>query len=93
MTTPQDTDQRAQTTRPEQVANTLGLGFITVAVVVYAWRNLGNRYFWSDEASSLHTSLTWPKVVENSWGIAKAWTASQAHIEPGRSCLDSFKVS
>ena len=83
MTTPQDTDQRAQTTRPERVANALGLGFITVAVVIYAWRNLGNRYFWSDEASSLYTSLGWPEIGERSRGIAEAWTASQTHIEPG----------
>lgn len=82
-TTSQTAEDRQTNSRVERVANFLGLTFITVTVVVYALRNLGNRYFWSDEASSLYTSLGWPEVGERSRGMTEAWTASQGHIEPG----------
>jgi len=76
--------QRHRQTPPlEYIANVAGLIFVLTAVVIFAVRNLGNRYFWSDEASSLYTSLGWPEVGEKSRGLSEAWAASQSHIEPG----------
>jgi hypothetical protein len=76
--------QRPQQTSPlEYIANIAGLIFVLTAVVTYAVRNLGNRNFWSDEASSLYSSLGWPEVGEKSRGLSEAWAASQSHIEPG----------
>jgi len=51
---------------------------------LFAVRNLGNRYFWSDEASSLYTSLGWPDAGETFGPLPDAWSSTLAtHLEPG----------
>jgi len=60
------------------------LAVLLVGVVALAINNLGNRYFWTDESSSLYTSLGWPGVGERAGSLAGAWDWTIAtHVEPG----------
>jgi len=63
-----------------------GISFVVllVGVVALAVNNLGNRYFWTDESSSLYTSLGWPGVGERVGSLAGAWDwIIETHVEPG----------
>ena len=66
-----------------RAANILASLILFVGIVVYAINNLGNRYFWSDEASSFLTSLGFPRVGQVSGTLAESWAANQSHVEPG----------
>ena len=76
-------DEKASHSTRERIANVLSIAILSIAVITYAIRNLGNRYFWSDEASSLYTSLGWPEIGDGPQSIGEAWAATQSHIEPG----------
>ncbi len=63
-----------------------GISFtaLVAGVVALAVNNLGNRYFWTDESSSLYTSLGWPGVGERAGSLAGAWNWTiETHVEPG----------
>ena len=66
-----------------KAANILASLILFAGIVVYAINNLGNRYFWSDEASSFLTSLGFPRVGQVSGTLAESWAANQSHVEPG----------
>lgn len=50
---------------------------------MFALGNLGNRYFWSDEASSFFTALGFPASGQEAAGWAEAWAANKSGLEPG----------
>ncbi len=63
-----------------------GVGFFALlfGVVALAFNNLGNRYFWTDESSSLYTSLGWPGVGDRAGSLGGAWDWTiETHVEPG----------
>ena len=64
-------------------ANILATGVLGAGIVIYAINNLGNRYFWSDEASSFLTSLGFPPPGQFVGSLADSWAANQSHVEPG----------
>lgn len=62
----------------------VSFALLLVGVVALAVNNLGNRYFWTDESSSLYTSLGWPGVGERAGSLAGAWNWTiETHVEPG----------
>ena len=64
-------------------ANILATLILGAGIVIYAINNLGNRYFWSDEASSFLTSLGFPPPGQFVGSLADSWAANQSHVEPG----------
>lgn len=62
----------------------VSFALLLVGVIALAINNLGNRYFWTDESSSLYTSLGWPGVGERAGSLAGAWNWTiETHVEPG----------
>jgi len=67
----------------ERGANITATLALVIGIVIFAANNLGNRYFWSDEASSFLTSLGYPPVGQTAGTLAQSWAANQSHVEPG----------
>ncbi len=66
-----------------RATNILASLILLAGIVMFAINNLGNRYFWSDEASSFLTSLGFPPVGQQAGTLAESWSANQSHVEPG----------
>ena len=64
-------------------ANIFATLMLVAGIVIYASNNLGNRYFWGDEASSFLTSLGLPPPGQFAASLADSWAANQSHVEPG----------
>lgn len=76
--------QSPNQSRSESLSGWIAFACLTIGIFGFAAHNLGNRYFWTDESSSLFTSLGWPGVGERSGSIAGAWNWTMAtHVEPG----------
>ncbi len=57
---------------------------LVAGVIALVVNNLGNRYFWTDESSSLYTSLGWPGVGARAGSLGGAWDWTiKTHVEPG----------
>jgi len=70
--------------RWERAAAIVALALLGVGVVALAINNLGNRYFWTDESSSLYTSLGWPGVGTRAGSLSGAWDwIIGVNLEPG----------
>jgi len=70
--------------RWEKVAAIAAFALLGVGVVALAINNLGNRYFWTDESSSLYTSLGWPGVGARAGSLSGAWDwIVGVNLEPG----------
>ena len=63
--------------------NILATSILTVGLMLYALHNLGNRYFWTDEASSFFTTLGFPAIGQFSSELSSPWGVIEGHIEPG----------
>jgi len=67
----------------EKSTNALASIFLVLGVLLYAVGNLGNRFFFSGEATFLFQFLgVGPEGQETSY-LANAWSANQSHLEPG----------
>ena len=66
----------------EKLANVFALLILITGVGLFAIRNLGNRYFWSDESTSLFTVLGWPPV-EKFDNLSTVFGVREGHVEPG----------
>lgn len=66
------------------IAASISFILLTAGVIALAANNLGNRYFWTDESSSLFTSLGWPGVGERAGTLGAAWDwILNPNLEPG----------
>ena len=66
------------------VAASISFVLLIAGVMALAANNLGNRYFWTDESSSLFTSLGWPGVGERAGTLGAAWDwILNPNLEPG----------
>jgi hypothetical protein len=53
-------------------------------LVIYAVRNLGNTYFWTDESSTFMSALGWPGVGAEAGAVADAWSwIMRTFLDPG----------
>jgi len=84
------TDTQVQSVTPRSSARLPSIGALVgflalgTGVVLLAVNNLGNRYFWTDESSSLYTALGWPGVGDRAGSLAGAWNWTiETHVEPG----------
>lgn len=66
-----------------RAANIAATVALLVGVFLFAFHNLGNRNFWSDEASSFLTAMGFPPVGQESSGLAEAWATNSSGLEPG----------
>lgn len=66
------------------IAASICFVLLIAGVIALAVNNLGNRYFWTDESSSLFTSLGWPAVGERAGTLGAAWDwILYPNLEPG----------
>jgi hypothetical protein len=66
-----------------RLTNAIATGALGLGAALFAAHNLGNRYFWSDEASSFLTALGFPTIGQRSTGLAEAWATNSSGLEPG----------
>jgi hypothetical protein len=66
----------------EKLANVFSFLILITGVGLFAIRNLGNRYFWSDESTSFFTVLGWPPV-EKFDNLSAVFGVREGHVEPG----------
>ncbi len=72
-----------QNSQIDKLANVIATLILIVGIGIYAVRNLGNRYFWTDEATSLLTTLGWPPVGKFAEDLSSPRDVILGHIEPG----------
>jgi len=80
-TEPRETPSKELTVT--RLASVVGTIFLFLGIALYAVNNLGNRYFWGDEATSFLTSLGYPGVGQRSVDLSNPWSVIEGHIEPG----------
>jgi len=57
---------------------------LIAALVVFAVRNLGNTYFWTDESSTFMSALGWPGIGGEAGAIGDAWSwIMRTFLDPG----------
>ena len=66
-----------------RLAGWLGLALLTIGIAVFGVRNLGNRYFWTDESSSFFTALGWPGPGQPPGGLAEIQQGLVTFLDPG----------
>lgn len=66
-----------------RITNAIATGVLLLGLVLFALRNLGNRFFWSDEASSFLVAMGFPPIGQQSMGFAEAWASNSSGLEPG----------
>ena len=77
-------DSSLRTSRWGLAAIWVSFSALSAGIVLLAINNLGNRYFWTDESSSLYTALGWPAVGERAGTLADAWIwITGPNLEPG----------
>ncbi|MDC3376477.1 hypothetical protein OAV85_00555 [Candidatus Nanopelagicales bacterium] len=57
---------------------------LIAALVIFAVRNLGNTYFWTDESSTFMSALGWPGIGGEAGAIGDAWSwIMRTFLDPG----------
>lgn len=60
-----------------------GLGGLGISMLIFAARNLGNHYFWTDESATFFTALGWPGPGQPPGDFAAIWSTMLTFVDPG----------